>query len=97
MPLYEYKCSKCNTVFEVMQKITEPPLKICIKCGGAVTKIISAPAIQFKGSGWYVTDYANKETPEDKPKPQDKEKKETKKSEASSPKKEEKASSSTSK
>jgi putative FmdB family regulatory protein len=90
MPLYEYKCSKCNTVFEVIQKIADPPLKKCIKCGEAVTKTISAPAIQFKGSGWYITDYAKKTRAEKEPKPQDKEKKETNKSEAPSPQKAEK-------
>ncbi len=61
MPLYEYKCSKCGAVFEVLQKVSEPPLKKCIKCGGSVTKLITAAAIQFKGSGWYVNDYAHKE------------------------------------
>jgi predicted nucleic acid-binding Zn ribbon protein len=80
-----------------MQKATDPPLKACIQCGGAVKKIISAPSIQFKGSGWYITDYANKQTAENKHKPQDTEKKETKKSEATPPEKEEKASSPTSK
>jgi len=77
-----------------MQKVTEPPLTTCIKCGGKVTKIISAPAIQFKGNGWYITDYANKKTAEDQHQPQDTEKKETKT--APPPKKEEKPSSSTS-
>ena len=61
MPLYEYKCSKCSSVFEVIQKIDEPPLKKCFKCGAAVFKVISPPALQFKGSGWYITDYAQKE------------------------------------
>lgn len=68
MPLYEYKCSKCQSVFEVIQKVDEPPLKKCLKCGSAVHKLISAPAIQFKGSGWYITDYARKKAPEPKPK-----------------------------
>ena len=63
MPLYEYKCSKCHSVFEVIQKVDEPPLKKCLNCGAAVHKQISAPAIQFKGSGWYITDYARKNTP----------------------------------
>lgn len=58
MPLYEYKCKKCGEIFEVVQKISELPLKKCIKCGGTVIKILSPPAIQFKGSGWYITDYA---------------------------------------
>ena len=60
MPLYEYKCSKCGTAFEVIQKIAEPPMKKCPQCGGSVKKVISAPALQFKGSGWYITDYARK-------------------------------------
>lgn len=60
MPLYEYKCSKCGTVFEILQKVGEQPLKKCIKCGGSVKKLVSSPAIQFKGSGWYITDYAQK-------------------------------------
>jgi len=57
MPLYEYKCDQCGEVYEVVQKVSDPPLKICSKCGGMVTKMLSSPAIQFKGSGWYVTDY----------------------------------------
>jgi len=63
MPLYEYKCDQCGEVFEVVQKISDPPMKKCVQCGGSVTKMPSSPAIQFKGSGWYVTDYAraNKE------------------------------------
>ncbi|MCK4336626.1 MAG: zinc ribbon domain-containing protein [Candidatus Aminicenantes bacterium] len=60
MPLHEYKCSECGVVFEVLQKISDSPLKKCIKCGGPVNKLVSSPAIQFKGSGWYVTDYALK-------------------------------------
>jgi len=60
MPLYEYKCSKCGAVFEVLQKINDPPLKKCIRCQGPVEKLLSPPALQFKGSGWYVTDYASK-------------------------------------
>ena len=57
MPLYEYKCDQCGEVFEVVQKVADPPLKICSICGGKLTKMLSSPAIQFKGSGWYVTDY----------------------------------------
>jgi putative FmdB family regulatory protein len=60
MPLHEYKCSECGTVFEVLQKVNDPPLKKCIKCGGPVNKLISSSSIQFKGAGWYVTDYALK-------------------------------------
>ncbi len=57
MPLYEYKCDRCEEVFEVMQKFSDPPLTTHDKCGGTVRRLISAPALQFKGSGWYVTDY----------------------------------------
>ena len=64
MPLYEYKCSRCRSVFEVLQKVSDPPLKKCIQCGGAVKKTVSSPAIQFKGSGWYITDYARKAKPD---------------------------------
>ena len=62
MPIYEYQCQKCNAHTEAFQKVTDKPLRKCPKCGGKVEKLISAPAIQFKGSGWYVTDYANKAT-----------------------------------
>jgi len=72
MPLYEYKCTKCGFIFEVLQSVNDMPLKRCIKCGGAVAKVISPSALQFKGSGWYVTDYAQKKKP-------DKEKKDKKK------------------
>ena len=60
MPLYEYKCPKCGAVFEVLQKLSDSPIKKCISCGEEVHKIMSSPAIQFKGTGWYITDYANK-------------------------------------
>lgn len=63
MPLYEYKCKKCGFMFEILQKPNAKPLKNCVQCGGEVEKIISPPAIQFKGSGWYVTDYAQKQQP----------------------------------
>ncbi len=58
MPLYEYKCDRCNAVFEVMQKFSDEPLTVHESCGGAVERLLSSPALQFKGSGWYVTDYA---------------------------------------
>ncbi len=58
MPLYEYKCDHCEGIFEVIQKFSDSPLTACEKCGGPVRRLISAPAIQFKGSGWYITDYA---------------------------------------
>ncbi len=58
MPLYEYKCLKCGSVVETIQKFTDSPLKICSHCGGPLEKLISSPSFQFKGTGWYVTDYA---------------------------------------
>lgn len=57
MPIYEYRCDRCNKVFEVLQKISEEPLTTCIDCGSKLEKLVSATAFQFKGSGWYVTDY----------------------------------------
>ena len=58
MPLYEYQCDACGHRFEVIQKFSDPPIEVCSKCGGAVKKLLSSPAIQFKGTGWYITDYA---------------------------------------
>jgi putative FmdB family regulatory protein len=58
MPIYEYECAKCKSRIEVFQKMTDKPPTKCKKCGGRMEKQMSAPAIQFKGSGWYVTDYA---------------------------------------
>ena len=60
MPLYEYQCKKCHHRFERIQKFSDPHIKKCPECGGPVEQTISAPAVQFKGSGWYVTDYAKK-------------------------------------
>jgi putative FmdB family regulatory protein len=57
MPLYEYECAACGHQFEVIRKFSDPPEEKCPKCGGPVHKLQSAPAFQFKGSGWYVTDY----------------------------------------
>src|SRR5580693_8914413 len=57
MPLYEYKCAKCGEVFELIQKFSDEPLHEHPGCGGAVEKLLSAAALQFKGSGWYVNDY----------------------------------------
>jgi putative FmdB family regulatory protein len=62
MPLYEYQCDACGHRFEAIQKFSDPPRDSCPKCGGAVHKLISSPAFQFKGTGWYVTDYAKKGT-----------------------------------
>ncbi|MGQ0736379.1 MAG: FmdB family zinc ribbon protein [Acidobacteriota bacterium] len=58
MPLYEYECDACGHRFEVIQKFSDPPRTSCERCQGSLRKLISSPAIQFKGSGWYVTDYA---------------------------------------
>lgn len=63
MPLYEYQCDACGSTFEKIRKFSDPPLEVCDKCGkGPVRKLISSPAIQFKGTGWYITDYAKKST-----------------------------------
>jgi putative FmdB family regulatory protein len=62
MPLYEYECETCGHRFEVIQKFSDAPIDTCPKCGGKVKKLISSPAIQFKGTGWYITDYAKKST-----------------------------------
>ena len=62
MPLYEYRCQNCGETFEVMQKFSDTPLKIHEACGGVVERLLSPPALQFKGSGWYVTDYARNGT-----------------------------------
>jgi putative FmdB family regulatory protein len=60
MPLYEYQCKKCGHKFEKIQLFSDKPIKKCPECGGAVEKLISRSAVQFKGSGWYATDYAKK-------------------------------------
>jgi len=60
VPLYEYQCKKCKHRFERIQKFSDRMVKKCPDCGGPVEQMISAPAVQFKGSGWYVTDYASK-------------------------------------
>jgi putative FmdB family regulatory protein len=60
MPLYEYQCLSCGKRTEVLQRLDDAPLAACPQCGGEVKKLLSAPAVQFKGSGWYVTDYAGK-------------------------------------
>lgn len=73
MPLYEYQCKKCKAHFEKIRKFSDPPLTKCEKCGGQLEQLLSSPAFQFKGSGWYVTDYARKsgsgssESAKDKP------------------------------
>lgn len=60
MPLYEYLCDACGHRFEVIQKFSDPPVEVCQKCGSRVQKVLSSPAIHFKGSGFYITDYAKK-------------------------------------
>ena len=62
MPIYEYECAKCGKTIEVIQKMSDKPLKKHAGCGGTLTKLISAAGFQFKGTGWYVTDYARKES-----------------------------------
>jgi putative FmdB family regulatory protein len=60
MPIYEYECRRCSHRFELIQKFSDKPRKRCPECSGAVDRLISPPAIRFKGTGWYVTDYADK-------------------------------------
>ena len=79
MPLYEYLCTKCGHRFEKIRKFSDKPIKKCPKCGGPVEQVISAPAVQFKGSGWYATDYAKKATSPAASDGRSKESKETKK------------------
>ena len=80
MPLYEYECDACGHRFEVIQKFSDSPIEQCPKCGSSVHKLMSSPAFQFKGSGWYVTDYArkDKETSDTKETKDTKDTKETK-------------------
>jgi putative FmdB family regulatory protein len=61
MPLYEYQCEACGHRFEKIQKFSDAPERVCPTCGGAVRKLMSSPAIQFKGSGFYITDYVKKD------------------------------------
>lgn len=67
MPIYEYKCKKCESHFEKMQKISDAPPTVCENCGGELEKQWSRSGFQFKGSGWHVTDYTNKGKPDAKP------------------------------
>lgn len=64
MPLYEYRCAKCGALVEKIQKFSDKSLAKCVKCGGQLERLLSAPAIQFKGRGWYITDYARKSSGE---------------------------------
>jgi putative FmdB family regulatory protein len=63
LPLYEYRCRKCGIQVEKIRKFSDPPLEICETCGGQLERLLSTSAIQFKGSGWYVTDYARESSP----------------------------------
>ena len=60
MPLYEYACEKCHSVVEKIQKFSDPPLAVCEKCAGPLVRLMGKPALQFKGSGFYITDYVKK-------------------------------------
>lgn len=66
MPIYEYRCRKCGRTFEKIQKVADRTKGKCPDCGGAAERLASAPAIQFKGTGWYVTDYGRKGSGADK-------------------------------
>jgi|SRR5688572_4373599 len=63
MPMYEYQCQSCGKIFELIQRFSDEPLTVHEACGGALEKLVSAPALQFKGSGWYVNDYARPKAP----------------------------------
>ncbi|HEX6179552.1 MAG TPA: FmdB family zinc ribbon protein [Thermoanaerobaculia bacterium] len=69
MPLYEYQCQNCSERVEILQRISDPPYQHCPKCGGEMRKLMSAPAIQFKGSGFYKTDYASSSSSKTESKP----------------------------
>ncbi len=68
MPLYEYRCVKCGTQLEKLRKFSDPPLTRCEKCGGKLERLLSSPAFKFKGTGWYVNDYARKTSDGDREK-----------------------------
>jgi len=72
MPIYEYECTQCGCRSEAIQKVNAPRLIKCKKCGGKLKKLISSSSIQFKGSGWYITDYAKKTSPSEESKAKDK-------------------------
>ncbi len=71
MPIHEYKCKACGGRTEALQKLRDKPLQKCPKCGGPLVKLISSPAIQFKGSGFYITDYSHKNIPSKEEKARD--------------------------
>lgn len=60
MPIYEYRCASCEHTFEVIQKVSDPPITVCTKCSGPTSKVISPAGLMFKGNGWYITDYSSK-------------------------------------
>lgn len=68
MPIYEYQCEACGKRMEKLQRLSDPPCKKCPTCGGTLRKLISSPAIQFKGNGFYITDYAKKNSPSEEKK-----------------------------
>lgn len=70
MPIYEYRCEKCGSHIEVIQKLSDPPLKRCKKCRGKLVKAVSRTSFQLKGSGWYKTDYSPKSSSAEKDKPE---------------------------
>lgn len=80
MPLYEYQCEKCGERVEIIQRVSDKPYSHCPKCGGDMKKLVSAPAIQFKGSGFYKTDYASSKPSESKSESKGESKPDTKKS-----------------
>ena len=65
MPIYEYECADCSQRIERLQRLNDPPPKACEACGGTMKRMLSAPAFQFKGTGWYVTDYAGRKSSDD--------------------------------
>jgi putative FmdB family regulatory protein len=85
MPIYEYKCEKCRKKFEKIQKVADPQCKKCPDCGGPLHKLVSSPAIQFKGSGFYITDYPKKNDSTTETKSQPKEKVKVEKSAEATP------------
>ncbi len=74
MPIYEYECTKCGNIEEALQKFSDKPLTRCGHCKGKLTKLVSQSTFHLKGSGWYVTDYANKPKDSDKPSKKDSDK-----------------------
>ncbi|MCZ6508907.1 MAG: zinc ribbon domain-containing protein [Acidobacteria bacterium] len=65
MPIYEYECADCSRRIERLQRLNDPPPEACEACGGPMNRVLSAPAFQFKGTGWYVTDYAGRKSSDD--------------------------------